>query len=126
MGVIFDTSYLIAVERDARDLPPSEEAAVAAITVSELLQGVLRARGARRSARQARVEAILGAVEVIPFDDRVARVHATLWADLERAGRSLGAHDLLIAATAVFRGWPVATLDRRGFRGIPGLELFGK
>ena len=126
MGVIFDTSYLIAVERDAGELPVDEEAGIAAITVSELLQGVLRARGAKRSARQASVEGLLGAVEVIPFDDRVARVHATLWADLERAGRSVGAHDLLIAATAIFRGGPLATLDRRGFTGIPGLQLFGE
>lgn len=126
MGVIFDTSYLIALERNAQELPAEEEAGIAAITASELLQGVLRADGARRRARQARVEGLLGAVEIIPFDDRLARVHATLWADLERAGHALGAHDLMIAATAIFRGWPLATLDRRGFANVPGLALFGK
>ena len=126
MGIIFDTSYLIALERDGSDLPVDEDAGIAAITVSGLLQGVLRADRARRSARQARVEGLLSAVEVIPFDDRIARVHATLWTDLERTGDRLGAHDLLIAATAKFRDWPLATLDRRAFARVPGLVLLGK
>lgn len=124
MGIVFDTSYLIDLERQASKLPEGEEAAVAAITVSDLLHGVLRADAAHRAARQARVEAILSAVEVVPFDDRIARVHADLWAGLEKAGRPLGAHDLQIAATALSLGWPLATLDERAFGPIPGLSLW--
>lgn len=124
MGIVFDTSYLIELERRASGLPEREPAAVAAITVSELLHGVLRADAEHRPARQARVEAILGSVEVVPFDERVARVHAALWADLERRGRPLGAHDLQIAATAISLGWPVATLDARAFAHVPGLVLW--
>jgi tRNA(fMet)-specific endonuclease VapC len=124
MGILFDTSYLIDLERQATTLPPEEEAAIAAITLSELVHGVLRADARHRAARQARVEAILGSVEIVPFDDRIARVHAGLWADLERSGRALGAHDLQIAATAISLGWPVATLDDRAFRRVPGLSLW--
>ncbi len=124
MGILFDTSYLIDLERHASTLPQSEGAAVAAITVSELLHGVLRADVTHRAARQARVEAIVGSVEVVPFDDRIARVHAGLWAELERSGETLGAHDLQIAATALSLGWPLATLDDRAFRRVPGLTLW--
>ncbi len=124
MGVVFDTSYLIDLERRTVDLPLEEPAAVAAITVSELLHGVLRADPAHRHLRQARVEAILGSVDVVPFDERVARVHAGLWADLEGRGRPLGAHDLQVAATAVALGWPLATLDARAFSHVPGLALW--
>lgn len=124
MGILFDTSYLIDIERHASALPEGEEVAVAAITVSELLHGVLRADAAHRAARQARVEAILGSVEVVPFDDRVARVHAALWARLADRGRALGAHDLQIAATALSVGWPLATLERRAFARVPGLKLW--
>ncbi len=126
MGILFDTSYLIDLERHASALPGGEEAAIAAITLSELVHGVLRADAAHRAARQARVEAILGSVEIVPFDDRIARVHAGLWADLERSGRPLGAHDLQIAATALSLGWPLATLDDRAFRGVPGLSLWSR
>lgn len=124
MGILFDTSYLIDLERRASGLRESEEAAVAAITVSELLHGVLRADDAHRAGRQAMVEAILGSVEVVPFDDRVARVHAGIWAQLEQAGQPLGAHDLQIAATALALGWRLATLDERSFRRVPGLSLW--
>ncbi len=124
MGILFDSSYLIDLERHAAGLPTGEPAAIAAISVSELLQGVVRADARHRPSREARVEAILGAVEVIAFDERVARVHATLWAELERRGRPLGAHDLQIAATAISLGWPLATLDTRGFTRVPGLTLW--
>jgi tRNA(fMet)-specific endonuclease VapC len=124
VGIIFDTSYLIDLERRAGGLPAEEAAAVAAITVSELLHGVLRANMAHRAGRHARVEAILGSVEVVAFDERVARVHAGLWADLAARGRTLGAHDLQVAATAVSLGWPLATLETRAFARIPGLVLW--
>lgn len=35
----------------------------------------------------------------------------------------IGAHDLLIAATALARGYGVATLNRREFARVPGLHL---
>lgn len=124
MGIVFDTSFLIDLERRAEGLPGSEAAAVAAITVSELLHGVLRADARHRPARRARVEAILGSVDVVAFDERIARVHAELWSQLAKAGRPLGAHDLQVAATAVSLGWPLATLDRRGFARVPGLLLW--
>lgn len=124
MGILLDTSYLIDLERRSATLPESEEAAIAAITVSELLHGVIRADAAHRAARQALVETILASVQVVPFDDRIARVHADLWAGLERAGRPLGAHDLQVAATALSLGWPLATLDHRAFGRVPGLALW--
>jgi tRNA(fMet)-specific endonuclease VapC len=124
MGVILDTSYLIELERSGRGLPSGEEVAIAAITVSELLQGAIRADARHRPARQARVEAVLATIDVLPFDERIARVHAGLWADLEGRGQMLGAHDLQVAATAMSLGWPLATLDARAFARVPGLTLW--
>ncbi len=121
MGTILDTSVLIA-QRAPTGLALEEEVAIAAITASELLHGVRRADARHRVRRAAYVEGILAAVPTIPFSLAVARVHARLWADLA-AGRTPGAHDLLIAATALALGWRVATRDRRAFERIPGLEL---
>jgi hypothetical protein len=50
----------------------------------------------------------------------VARTHARLWAQLA-AGTPVGAHDLLIAATALAHGYAVLTDDPRDFGRVPGL-----
>jgi predicted nucleic acid-binding protein len=69
------------------------------------------------------VERILATLTVLPFDEVAARVHARLWATLAAKGANIGPHDLLIAATAVGRGWSVATRDARSFPKVPGLEV---
>jgi predicted nucleic acid-binding protein len=102
----------------------SVDFAVAAITASELLQGVHRAKDqARRARREAFVEGILTAFPVLAFDELAARAHAQLWARLASKGRKVGAHDLLIAATAFARGLDVVTRDERSFPIIPGLTV---
>ncbi|ENO83770.1 PilT protein domain-containing protein, partial [Thauera phenylacetica B4P] len=45
-----------------------------------------------------RVEDLLGAIEVMPFEDDADRQYAEIRATLERAGNTIGANDLLIAA----------------------------
>jgi predicted nucleic acid-binding protein len=69
------------------------------------------------------VEAILAQVPVFPFDLRCARAHARIGADLARRGVTLGAHDLVIAATAFALGFSVVTRDRRGFGRVPDLAV---
>ncbi len=130
MGLVIDSSVLIAAERGALDLEPildeheDEPVAIAAITASELLHGVHRLKGGvSRAQAEVFAEGLLRRLEVVPFDLRVARVHAMLAADLRTRGRAIGAHDLLIAATAVFLGYAVGTRDRRSFPRIPGLEI---
>jgi predicted nucleic acid-binding protein len=130
MGVVVDSSVFIASERGSFDLRTKlqmrtdEAAAISAITVSELLHGVHRAAPtAVKTRREAFVERILSSLTVIPFDEVVARVHARLWATLASAGVTLGAHDLIIGATALAVGWSVATRDTRSFPKIPGLEV---
>jgi tRNA(fMet)-specific endonuclease VapC len=125
VGTILDTSVLIEAER-ARvglELPPAEEVAIAAITASELLHGVYRADPGRRTQRAAFVELVFRTVDTLPFDFATARVHARLWADLAQEGVTIGAHDLLIAATALARGWTLATTNPRDCARIPGLQV---
>ena len=108
-----------------RHLDPDERAAIASITVSELLHGVHRATMEHRARREAFVEGVLAAVPVVAFDLLAARSHARLWADLAAAGVDVGAHDRIVAATAVSRGWRVATANTRDFQRVPGLEVVG-
>jgi predicted nucleic acid-binding protein len=103
---------------------PREPNGIASITASELLVGVHRTvAGARRQRREAYVEAILGAMLVISFDLPVARVHARLWAELASSGAMIGAHDLVIAATAIAHGYAVLTENVRDFERVPGLVV---
>ena len=93
------------------------------ITVSELLHGVYRATGARRTRRGAVVEQLLANAEAIPITAPVARVHAELWARLAAAGDLISLHDLWIAATALSYGFGVATLNRNDFDRVTGLRV---
>jgi tRNA(fMet)-specific endonuclease VapC len=128
--VIIDSSVFVASERGAFDLRAElrertgEATGMSAITASELLHGVHRAAPrAVKARREALVERLLATVNVVPFDEVIARVHARIWATLAGAGVNLGAHDLIIGATALSFGWSVATRDTRSFPKIPGLEV---
>lgn len=128
--MLIDTSVFIAAERGQLDLDTiftthqGEPVALAAITASELLHGVHRAQTPeQRAPREAFVEQVLATLPVVPFDLVVARIHARLWAEVAAQGTTVGAHDLLIAATALGLGVPVATRAVRSFPRIPGLAL---
>jgi tRNA(fMet)-specific endonuclease VapC len=140
LGTVLDSTVFIELERATRGLPAesasteaslrlasqvgeNEEVAIAAITASELLHGVHRATEEYRPRRAAFVEGVLAAFPTLPFDLLVARVHARLWAGLASAGTEVGAHDRLVAATALSVGWRVGTGNLRHLERIPGLEV---
>ncbi len=128
MAALIDSSVFIAGERGRIDLAEllaslrGEPLALSAVTASELLYGLHRARTmAQKERRNAYVEAVLTQMTVLPFDLAVARVHSAISAELDRIGRQVGAHDLMIAATAMAHDYRVATRDLKSFPKIPGL-----
>lgn len=130
MGLILDTSILIADERGKFDMAgflglfPAPQILIAAITASELLHGVERADDpARRARRQRHVELVLANLFILPFDLVLARCHARIWADLEMRGQMIGAHDLQIAAAGLALGHEVATLNVSEFQRLSGLRV---
>jgi predicted nucleic acid-binding protein len=130
MGALIDASVLIAAERGSLDIDAAlgehrgTEFALSSVTASELLHGVHRAKtSTQKLRREAYVEALLTMFPVVAFDLVAARSHARLWATLASKGVAVGAHDLVIAATAISRGMEVATRDERSFPRIPGLSL---
>jgi tRNA(fMet)-specific endonuclease VapC len=130
MGVILDSSVLIAEERGKFDLAgflgdhPGEQPLIATITASELLHGVERAADPVRKAKRSRyVEQLLSHIAVIPFSLGQARVHAKIWAELSSRGETIGPHDLIIAAAALTLRFPVATLNASEFRRASGLSV---
>jgi tRNA(fMet)-specific endonuclease VapC len=130
MATLIDSSVLIAAERGDLDLAAfrarygGEDVAISSVTASELLHGVHRARTpAQRHRRQAFVEGLLAQLPVIPFDLTVARVHASLWAELAQRSATVGERDLMIGATAIAKNYSLATRDKRSFGKIPGLKV---
>lgn len=129
MGTLLDASVLIAAERRQLDLDvlrrdfEGEHWAMAAITVSEMLHGLIRASDEHKARREEFIERLLIRYEVVPFDLDVSRVHARIWAKLTEQGTAIGAHDLIVAATAMHFQARVATRDLRSFPRIPGLEV---
>lgn len=124
MGVLIDTSLLVAIERGhVPRLVVTEDSAISVITVSELLHGVHRATGAHRIRRKASVDEVLDQFNVIEITERVAHVHAEVWSELERHGTTVGDHDLWIGATALTHGFGVMTRNARDFERIPGLRV---
>jgi len=128
--MILDTTILIEAERRRLDVETlvhgreDEPFGLSVITVSELLHGVHRADSQkRRLKRSAYVEKVIEQFPLYPFDLAAARIYAELWANLLMKGFQVGAHDLLIASTALSLGFSVATFDKRHFDKIEGLEL---
>jgi tRNA(fMet)-specific endonuclease VapC len=98
-----------------------DDVAIAAITAAELLVGVQLADDSHRQARAAFVE---GALDVLPIEDydlAAARAHAVLLGYTRRAGRIRGAHDLIVAATAVSRDRVIVSTDLTAFEDLPGV-----
>ena len=124
--VILDTGVLIAIERGRLDVDTVlglDDAAIAAITATELLAGVERADTAHRQARAVRVEAILSSLPVEPYNVGIARAHARLAAAAMAKGRPRSANDMMVAATAAATSRILLTTDASaGFDQLTGVR----
>jgi predicted nucleic acid-binding protein len=107
MGLVLDTSALVALERTQANLEQalgdaaSEPAVIPAAVYAELQVGVLLAdTKVRANARRARIEALVTRCPVVDFDRAIAERWAALFAELSRKGRLIPANDLAVAATA--------------------------
>ena len=122
-----DTTFLIDADRAAETIEAlvadDDDVAIAAVTVAELRVGVELATGRRKVARRAFVDDVVDQIPVLSYDLAVAEAHARLLVAVRRRGVPRGAHDLIIAATAVSGGRSVLSADQRGFADLPGVVV---
>jgi tRNA(fMet)-specific endonuclease VapC len=89
------------------------------IVAAELRYGAAK-KGSTRLARQ--LEAVLGALDVLPFATPADRRYGEIRTRLEQAGRPIGGNDLLIAAQTMALGYTIVTDNEAEFARIDGLR----
>jgi tRNA(fMet)-specific endonuclease VapC len=125
--LIIDTGVLIASERGRPGLmdiiAEDDDLVIAAITVAELRTGIELATESHRAVRAEFLVKVLETLPVEPYDLATAEAHGRLLAHVHRTGTKRGAHDLMIAATAVATKRTVLTTDRgANFNDLPGVD----
>jgi tRNA(fMet)-specific endonuclease VapC len=88
------------------------------IVAAELRYGATKKGSPRLTAQ---LEAVLGALDVLPFEAPADTAYGLLRARLEQAGQPIGGNDLLIAAQAVALGYAIVTDNEREFARIDDL-----
>ena len=96
-----------------------EKMATTVVTVAEICAGIAcLPTGARRKDLQTRWDRMQAdgfGARILGVDKDAATMYGELFAQRQRAGRSVGAFDLLISAIARVRGLQVATRNVRDF-----------
>ena len=100
-----------------------DDVAIAAITVAEMRVGVELATGKIRASREALLNEVLVEIPVLDYTINVARSHAELLVEVRHRGRPRGAHDLMVAATALSTSRIVVSADRSAFEDLPGVAV---
>lgn len=134
MGLLLDSSVLIAEERKGRNARQTlteiatraagEDIAISVVTLIELAHGVARANTPeRRSSRQQFLDELIAALPIhlvtIPIALRVGQMDGESTAK----GIRVALPDLVIGVTALDLGYKVATANLRHFQMIPGLRI---
>ena len=124
---LLDTNILSDVIRNPRGHVAShirrtgiQQVCTSIIVAAELRYGATK--GGSRRLRD-RVTALLASLEILPFEAPADVTYAELRAELERTGRLIGPHDLLIAAQALALGVTLVTDNQREFARVPRLRI---
>jgi tRNA(fMet)-specific endonuclease VapC len=90
------------------------------IVAAELHYGSKKKQSQRLSSQ---IEAVLGALEILPFEKPADASYGSIRAQLERGGNPIGGNDLLIAAQALTLGYTVVTDNEREFSRVKDLHV---
>ena len=134
MGLILDSSILIAGERRGESVPQilkriqnaygEMDSALSVVTIVELTHGIYRAKNdADRERRSAFCTELRRDVVVHPVTVEIAELAGRIEGEQAARGISIAFEDLLIGATALDLGYAVATANVRHFQIIPDLQV---
>lgn len=133
MGLVLDSSVLVAAERQGKNARRmiadiagavgNEEIALSVVTLAELAHGAARANTAeRRNTRLAFIDELLR-LPVHPVSASIALRAGQMDGEYESRGVRVPLADLLIAVTAIELNFGVATSNLRHFQRIQDLRV---
>jgi len=102
---------------------PLQQIAVPAIVVYELKYGILRLPREAALPRLKALSKFLQFLSIIDVNEKVAELAAQIRVDLEMIGLPIGAHDVLIAASALSVNGQLVTRNVREFERVQGLQI---
>jgi predicted nucleic acid-binding protein len=134
MGLILDSSILIAAERRGDTVENlieqiiaqvgDQDAALSSVGLTELVHGTYRAQTAAiRLRRQSFIDELLRDLTVYPYTKATALLAGKIDGKQQAHGVTIPFGDLLIGATALELGFPILTVNLRHFRLIPELKI---
>ena len=134
MGLILDSSIVIAAERRGETLEQflqevvakagDQQAALSSVGLTELAHGIHRAHTPeQRKRREEFIQELLAAVVVHPYAKETALLAGKVDGEAQQRGVVIPFADLLIGATALSLGYSVVTTNPRHFQKIPGLHV---
>ncbi len=134
MGLILDSSVLIAAERQGQtahgiltDIYRTQgdiEVGVSVITIVELAHGVARAETPQRKERRLRfMQELTGAIPIYDITASIAFQAGLIDGENQLNGVRIPLADLLIGVTALELKFGVGTSNLRHFQQIPGLSV---
>lgn len=134
MGLILDSSVLIAAERQGKNAHQAltsiaqgigdTDVGISVVTLIELAHGAVRADTPERKAtREKFIEELLTAMPVYPVSVSIALRTGKLDGENQARGIKVPLPDLLIGVTALELGYSVGTANIRHLKQIPGLTL---
>ena len=116
-------SYALRGEGDVAEKIQTQlpsELRISSITLAELRFGAER-RNSRRLHRL--IDAFIGDVDVVAFDEKAAGRFGKVAATLASKGTPIGALDTMIAAHALQLGLTLVTHNQKHFRHVRGLKI---
>ena len=90
------------------------------IVAAELRYGATKKASPRLTTQ---VEAILSAIDTLPFDSPADEAYGLIRTQLELAGTPIGGNDLLIAAQAISLGYTIVSDNESEFTRVVGLRV---
>jgi predicted nucleic acid-binding protein len=134
MGLILDSSVLVAAERQGKNARQAlstiagriaeTEIGISVVTLMELAHGAARAgTPERKTRRQKFIEELLVAVPAYPITVTLALRAGQLDGENQARGVQVPLADLLIGVTALDLGFSVGTANLRHFKLVSGLSV---
>jgi tRNA(fMet)-specific endonuclease VapC len=134
MGLILDSSILVAAERGSHSVQAilkrvqaaqgETESGLSVVTIAELTHGIYRAKSeSDRERRRAFTEELCRDMAVYPITVEIAQLAGRIEGEQAARGVRIAFEDLLIGTTALHLGYGVVTLNASHFQLIPGLSV---